>query len=171
MVCHCKALSLPLLYTLPRVHSGMLRLVKCMLALPCFKNALQCHCYTVCLTLPMVFTPYLLGCRAPVVALKTSVAGNSSRPSGAYAQYQDPYALSLGIQTAAPGAGSFTTMQQCLDACDQVADCAGVTIQMLVNVAARPTTCAFLTGINDALQEARSFVKADATRLSYPELI
>jgi len=110
-------------------------------------------------------------CRAPLVAFKAVAAGNASQPTGAYVFYQDPYGTSLGWQVAIPGAGTFTSLQQCLDACDAVTNCAGISMAMLVVEALRPTSCTFIYGSDNAAQEARSFVRADATRLRVPELI
>lgn len=110
-------------------------------------------------------------CRAPLVAFKAVAAGNASQPTGAYVFYQDPYGTSLGSQVAIPGANTFTNLQQCLDACDAVTNCAGVSMAMLVVEALRPTSCTYIYGSDNAAQEARSFVRADATRLSVPELI
>lgn len=38
--------------------------------------------------------------------------------SGSYVFYQDATAAAIGIQTPAPGAAMFTTMSECLLACD-----------------------------------------------------
>lgn len=112
----------------------------------------------------------VVACRTPVVAFKALTAGNSSSASGSYVYYQDPYALDVGLQTLAPNADNFTTMQQCEDACDLDTDCSGFTIRLLLVEAARPTTCMLIKGINDPGQQARTFIKADATWLSYPDV-
>lgn len=108
---------------------------------------------------------------APVVAFKALVAGNASQASGAYSFYQDSFATTIGGQVAAPGAGSFTSWQQCLDACSADNACAGIVIMMLIDEAARPTSCSLIYGMSAAAgTDARSFVRAEVSQLTVPPL-
>jgi hypothetical protein len=54
--------------------------------------------------------------------LRTSSSSSSNRTTrakgadyGQFTLYQDPYGSSIGIQVPAPGAASFTRMQECLE--------------------------------------------------------
>lgn len=86
-------------------------------------------------------------------------------------QYQDAYGLSVGTQALAANANTFSTYADCFAACDAQADCVGITAQMLLQESARPKTCNLITGVVDAGSAARTFVRADATRLQLPNMV
>lgn len=101
-----------------------------------------------------------------------SIHGSSteakSAASGLYSWYQDPNALSIGIQTAAPGAGSFTAVQQCLDACDDDPLCVGVMIKAAADPLNTPKMCVLIFGDTTLGVFKRSMTRADTARLAIP---
>lgn len=106
-----------------------------------------------------------------MIAFKSLKAGQPEQASGAYVYYQDQNALTVGSQSAPSGAGTFASYSACRIACDQDASCAGWTIEMKMLESERPRTCRLVRGVYDAAQPARSFVRADVTRLQVPVLL
>lgn len=106
-----------------------------------------------------------------MIAFKALKAGKPEQASGAYVYYQDQNALAVGSQSAPVNPEDFSEYGQCSDACDQDASCAGWTIEMKTLEADRPRTCRLVSGVYDAAQPARSFVRADVTRLQVPVLL
>jgi hypothetical protein len=106
-----------------------------------------------------------------MIAFKAVKAGQPEQASGAYVYDQDQNALTVGSQAAPSGAGGFTAYSECSAACDADASCAGWTIEMKMLESERPKTCRLVTGVYDTAQSARSFVRADVTRLEVPVLL
>lgn len=109
-----------------------------------------------------------------MIAFKALTAGQPDQASGAYTYYQDLNALDVGTQVLAPNANTFsnyTTYIECRAACDQDASCVGWTIEMKMLESDRPKSCRLVTGVYDPVQDARSFTRADVTRLTVPVLI
>jgi hypothetical protein len=107
--------------------------------------------------------------RAPLIAFKALAAASSpTAASGAYTYWQDLYALSVGTQTSAPNSTTFTSLQDCKNACDADAACAGFTILNTLDVNDRWPTCGLVTGVED--YGAVSFTRADAGKLEMPVL-
>ena len=133
-------------------------------------------------------------CRAPLLAFKTENAGDAAASSGAkppraraahatknkdtaqtkalssgsYVYYQDASAPNVGLQALAPNAARFTSVLDCLVACDLDNSCAGIVVDFTVEVSALPKTCRLIKG--DARQGIykRSMARADISRLQPP---
>lgn len=88
--------------------------------------------------------------------------------SGQYVFYQDAAAASIGLQTPAPGASAFTTISDCLEACDNDNTCVAWVVDMTVSISARPQTCKFVKGDTRPGQGKRSMIRSDLTRLQAP---
>jgi hypothetical protein len=73
--------------------------------------------------------------------------------TGMYTFYREELALTVGLQvdpsiygiTIPAGTGD-RFLQNCLNACDEVVRCAGITVQMSVQLEERPTTCRLIIG-------------------------
>lgn len=114
--------------------------------------------------------------RAHLIAFKTVKAGQPSTPSGAYSYWQDPNAVNIlgqilvgQNQTVPTNVASFTSDKGCSDACDADPNCAAFTLLNKADLTARWQSCTLLGGAEDV--EARSFVRADITKLVFPVLL
>lgn len=116
----------------------------------------------------------LLSCSAPLIGFKNLPSGDVGTNSwslkeiaektarglmvttGTYTFYRDEQALIVGSQIdpvpAVTAAASATDadlnpkLQECLNRCDEMVDCAGITIKMNVLEQNRPTTCKLIKG-------------------------
>jgi len=120
---------------------------------------------------PTCLSP-LLSCSAPLIAFKNLPSGDVGTNSwslktdkekdtkanmvttGTYTFYRDEQALIVGTQidpvplvTAAASVAELPSkLQECLNRCDEMVDCAGITIRMNVLEVNRPTTCKLIKG-------------------------
>lgn len=89
--------------------------------------------------------------------------------TGVYSYYQEAQALAVGIQDPAPGRNTFTSVQDCLTACDNAGDsCAGVTVLSTVESVKIGTTCAFIKANTNPGTFKRTMVRASLNRLTFP---
>lgn len=80
---------------------------------------------------------------------------------------QEPYALDVGIQRPAKDAASFISVQECTRACDDMSDCAGVTVLMTVEPWKIGSTCRLVFGDATPGRFKRSLVRADLDRIGF----
>jgi hypothetical protein len=108
-----------------------------------------------------------------VTAASNSVVG-SSVATGQYSFYIEPNAMDVGFQTPAPGRDSFMTgyagLQQCLDACDDMSWCAGITMDMWVGYLTSPRSCNLIRGDTNLGRFLRTVTRADVKRLQVPSI-
>jgi len=98
--------------------------------------------------------------------------------TGTYTFYRDEQALIVGNQidppTAITAAANLdelpSKLQECLNQCDEVVDCAGITIRMNVLEVNRPTTCKLIKGERKLGVFKRTVVRAVPTRMPLPSL-
>jgi len=84
---------------------------------------------------------------------------------------QEPQALAVGIQEAAPGRDKFTSVQDCLTACDYAGDqCSGITVLSTVEPVKIGTTCSFVKANTRPGVYKRTMIRADLNRLSLPSM-
>lgn len=130
-----------------------------------------------------------LPCSDPWLALKAMPAGFSaasahslqqqqkqqqqstrawSSTTGVYTFTHDAYAASVGIQYAPTNVSSFTSVEDCLVACDYSPDCAGFTIQQTVAKDKMGTTCMLIKGNTQQGRFMRTVVRTDPDRAGLP---
>lgn len=75
----------------------------------------------------------------------------------------------MGKQVPAPDRGNFTSVQQCLTACDNAGtQCSGVTVLSTVAPLQIPKTCMLVQANTDPGVSKRSMIRADLDRLILP---
>lgn len=89
--------------------------------------------------------------------------------SAAFSLPQDANALAIGTQQPAAARDAFTSVEQCLTACDYAGDrCVGVTLLSTVETVKAATTCALIGANTQPGSPKRSMVHTDLTRLMLP---
>lgn len=108
--------------------------------------------------------------RAPAVNTATNgSAAARALSSGTYVFYQDATALSVGVQTLAPGASGFQSISECFLACDFDNACSAVVIEARLDAAERPRNCRLVKGNTRLGSFKRSMARADVARLQVPQ--
>lgn len=101
----------------------------------------------------------------PPSSTTTSAKGLAT---GLYTFWQDPNALTVGVQSVPPGAANFTSVQTCLDRCDDDGTCAGVILEETVDPALVATTCRHFRGDDTPGKFLRTVTRADLDRIGLP---
>jgi hypothetical protein len=92
--------------------------------------------------------------------------------SGQYTWWLDSNFDSIGTQTAPANVNSFTTLQDCLDACDDAgAVCAGVRLRPSSTPSLTPRNCLLIKGDMTLGVNKRSMTRADVTRMALPPIV
>lgn len=104
-------------------------------------------------------------CNSELTGTRLLPCCHTSTPSVAVPQ--EPYALDVGIQRPAKDAASFISVQDCTKACDDLSDCAGVTVIMTVEPWNIGTTCRLVFGDTTPGRFKRSMIRADLDRIGF----
>lgn len=88
--------------------------------------------------------------------------------SGKYTWHVEPAAANIGVQAPAPGAAGFTSVGDCLIACDMDNACAGVVMQAAATPAQSASSCQVIKGDPRLGVYKRSMTRADVNRLDIP---
>lgn len=81
---------------------------------------------------------------------------------------QEPNALAVGIQVPAPDRDTFTSIQDCLIACDNAgATCAGITALSTVDPSQFAKHCSFITADTQPGRFKRTVVRSDLSHLAF----
>lgn len=98
----------------------------------------------------------------------------SSVATGQYSFYIEPNAMDVGTQTPAPDRDNFALgyagLQQCLDACDNMSWCTGITMDMWVGYSTSPRSCKLIRGDTSLGRFLRTVTRADVKRLQVPSI-
>jgi len=82
---------------------------------------------------------------------------------------QDPNALVIGQQSSPRGVKTFSTVQDCVTACDDDgATCVGVTLEMTVDRNKLGTTCKLVRGDSRPGRFKRTVVRTELSRVGFP---
>jgi hypothetical protein len=96
------------------------------------------------------------------------MASTKGLTTGLYTFWQDPNAMTVGDQFVPAAAANFTTVQQCLDLCDDDGTCAGVILEETVDPAAVASTCKLFRGDARNGKFKRTVTRADLDRIVLP---
>jgi hypothetical protein len=104
-----------------------------------------------------------------------SVNTNTSAKSvsaGVYTWWRDDWFNEIGTQTAPAGASAFTTIQDCLDACDDAGyNCAGVVLRPASDPTFTPKTCLLISGDTTLGLTKRSMTRTVVAQLALPNVV
>lgn len=82
---------------------------------------------------------------------------------------QEPDAEKVGNQVDAPGRDSFSSVEDCLRACDDAGDmCSGVTVLSTVEPLAIAKSCRFVQANTGPGVFKRTVIRTDLNRLIFP---
>lgn len=96
---------------------------------------------------------------------------SSTNSTGVYSFYQDPglHTHAVGVQVPAPGAASFSSVADCMTACDADEECIGFVVVPTANKRLVGTTCTLIKADQRPDQFLQTAVRANPNSVAYPQ--